>query len=193
MVWTSVEFHGWYIGLDAEKKRRAWAGMTKEQEKSYREYLTFLNFAKVSPLDIDLRSIENRPVPEPDILCKVAGSAEYFELGEVTDEGLAKRASIAERAGVDTNSGWMDQSAPLLKMITQKCSKTYSCNQLPVSLLLHYNVGHQTPHPQVVAQVASDVRQLASQQFQASPFAAIWFYDGWEQKVLDVIKRDLST
>jgi hypothetical protein len=45
----------------------------------------------------------------------------------------------------------------------------------------------------VVAQVASDLHQLASQQFQASPFAAIWFYDGWEKKVLDVIKRDLST
>ena len=193
MVWTSVEFHGWYIGLHGEKKRRAWAGLTKEQEKAYREYLTFLNFAKVSPLDIDPRSIENRPVPEPDILCNVAGAGEYFELGEVTDEGLAKRASIAERAGLDTHFGSMSQFEPLLKMITQKCSKTYSTNRLPVSLLLHYNVGHQTPHPQVVAQVASDLRQFASQQFQASPFAAIWFYDGWEQKVLEVIKRDLST
>jgi hypothetical protein len=193
MVWTSAEFHGCYIGLDAEKKRRAWAGLTKEQEKAYREYLTFLNFARVAPLDIDPNSIQNRPVPEPDILCSVAGSREYFELGEVTDEGLAKRASIAERAGLDTNFGYMGQFEPLLKMITQKCSKTYSTNRLPASLLLHYNVGHQTPYPHVVAQVASDLRQLASQQFEASPFAAIWFYDGWEQKVLEVIKRDLPT
>jgi hypothetical protein len=26
MVWTVAEFHGWYIGLNVERKQRAWAG-----------------------------------------------------------------------------------------------------------------------------------------------------------------------
>jgi len=60
---------------------------------------------------------------------------------------------------------------------------------LPASLLLHYNVGHQVPCPEILADLLSELRERINAALKGSVFQAIWFYDGWDNKVLGVIKR----
>jgi hypothetical protein len=171
------------------KKCRAHSELTSDQAKEYREWRTFNRFAKASALDINPRTIENRKAPEPDIFCDVSGSGHYFELGTVVDENVAKGAGDAARKGLDIHAGFCSPLDALQRMIEQKCSKTYQTNGLLVSLLLHYDVNLQVPHPNAVEAVISDSRQVALQQFQASQFDAIWFFDGWENRVLRFIER----
>jgi len=188
--WTAAEFHNWYGKIDDPlKKQRALGGLTSDQAKEYREWFTFTRFARASKLDIDPRTIQNRKVPEPDILCEVAGTGHYFEMGEVTDQTIAKNASIADKVGADIHGGFYSQDAPVEKMIFQKCSKAYALDGLPASLLLHYNVGHQVPCPEILADLLSELRERINAALKGSVFQAIWFYDGWDNKVLGVIKR----
>jgi hypothetical protein len=190
MSWTTAEFHDWYTKTeDSVKKRRALSDLTSDQAKEYREWLTFSRFAKASALDIDPRTIENRKAPEPDIFCEISGGKHYFELGTVVDEKVAKGAGDAARKGLDIHAGSCSPLEALRRMIEQKCSKTYMTNGLPVSLLLHYDVNLQTPRPNAVEAVISDSKQMALQQFQASQFDGIWFFDGWEKRVLTSIER----
>jgi hypothetical protein len=190
VIWAAAEFHNWYSKTDDPmRKQRALDDLTSEQIKEYREWLTFSRFARVSTLDIDPRTIENRKVPEPDIFCEVSKSGHFFELGEVTDQSIAENASIAERTGSDIHGGFFSQDAPLEKMIFQKCSKSYSLNDLPASLLLHYAVGHQVPCPEVLADLLSKSRERIITALRASAFQAIWFYDSWDDRVLGAIER----
>jgi len=66
------------------------------------EWKTFRAFARVSGLDIDPRSIEMcdpnaASPPFPDVRCRVSGQFEYFELGEVTEEDLARKHASLRR------------------------------------------------------------------------------------------------
>jgi hypothetical protein len=171
------------------KKRQAHSELTSDQAKEYREWRTFSKFAKVSTLEIDPRTIENRKAPEPDIFCEVSGRGHYFELGTVVDEKVAKGAGDAARKGLDIHAGSCSPLDALIRMIEQKCLKTYPTNGMPVSLLLHYDVNLQAPRLIAVEAVISDPRQVALQQFQASQFDAIWFFDGMEDRVLRFIER----
>jgi hypothetical protein len=190
MSWTAAEFHDWYAKTtDSVKRCRALSDLTSDQAKEYREWLTFSQFAKASSLDVDPRTIENRKAPEPDIFCEVSDSGRYFELGTVVDEKVAKGAADAARKGLDIHAGSCSPLEALQRMIERKCSKTYPTNGLPVSLLLHYDVNLQAPRSNAVEAVISDPRQRTLQQFHASQFDAIWFFDGWEKRVLRFIER----
>ncbi|MGA2651984.1 MAG: hypothetical protein ABSF28_15740 [Terracidiphilus sp.] len=190
MRWEAAEFHDWFTKTDDPvKRRRAMHDLTSDQAKEYREWQTFKRFAKASALDIDPRTIKNRKAPEPDILCEVSGIGHYFELGTVVDEKVAKGAGDAARNGLDIHAGWCSPSDAPQRMIEQKCAKTYPTNGLAVSLLLHYDVNLQVPHPNAVEAVVADSRQVALKQFQASQFDAIWFFDGWSDTVLRFIGR----
>jgi hypothetical protein len=187
MRWIAAEFHDWLTKTaDPIKRSRARNDLTSDQAKEYREWLTFRRFAKTSALDIDPRTIENRRAPEPDILCMVSGNEHYFELGTVVDTAVAKKAGDAARIGLEIHAGFYSPLEALQRMIVQKCAKPYSTNGLPVSLLLHYDVNLQVPHPDAAKAVVSDV---VLQQFQASQFNTIWFFDGWSDSVLRFIER----
>jgi len=60
-----------------------------------RETEIFLRFARAAGLAIDEGSVEKRPPPEPDILCRTAtGEPLAFELVELIDESYARRTSM---------------------------------------------------------------------------------------------------
>lgn len=66
---------------------------TKQQQECHERWI-FRTFAKTSPLQIDLKSIEKREPPEPDIRCitKSTGGLN-FELVELVDQEHAQRLS----------------------------------------------------------------------------------------------------
>src|SRR5579859_2917704 len=106
MTWDPADFEYWYDRLPmGEQKRRAWRDLTADQRKLWAERWNFRQFAGIAPLGIDPRIIKSCSPPEPDILCQIAGRLQYFELGEVTDETLARRRALAFKQGNDISGG----------------------------------------------------------------------------------------
>ena len=190
MVWKAAEFHEWFSKIsDPEKMQRALNELTKDQAKEYLELQTFNHFAKASTLDIDPRTIENRKAPEPDIYCEVSRHGHYFELGELTDQHIPRNAAEAKRAGSDVHGGPVSQANPLEKMVFEKCSKSYSLNDGPASLLLHFSVGHQVPNPMLLTSFLSQHHARIVEALKMSAFDSIWFYDAWSDSVPGVVER----
>jgi hypothetical protein len=191
MTWSAVEFENWRSAVvNPEKRKRAWEDLSSDQKKQVKELRTFLDFYRAAKLDVDPRTIQNREVPEPDILCELSQSGHYFELGELTDQSIPALEAEARRDGNDIYGGKASLSDPLEKMIYQKCAKTYLLNGMPVSLLLHFSVPHQVPCHSFVRAYLAESRGRILAALNASPFWKIWFFDCWTNKVLTVIERD---
>lgn len=71
--------------------------MSSDDRKRMGELRAFLGFVKASTLAIDPRSVVCLDPPRPDISCTLSCAPYFFELGEVTDEGLARRYSESLR------------------------------------------------------------------------------------------------
>jgi hypothetical protein len=189
-IWNAAEFHHWYNQMPPdERKRKAWDDLSLDQRKRYIEWWTFGNFARIAPLDIDPRSIENREPPEPDIRCLISRAEHYFELGEVTDQTLARTAGIAAKNRQTIFAGKFSQLDPLVRIFRQKCSKKYSTNGHPLHLLLHYSVGRQVPHTAHLRAEISKWGRVIVKRLQRSPFASVWLYDGWDNTVIAYVQR----
>jgi hypothetical protein len=184
--WNPAEFDDWYIQQTDERKAKAWDSLRSDQRKIYTEWWTFGRFARVAPLDIDPRTIENREPPEPDVICQISHEPHYFELGEVTDESVAQKAGIAAKQGRDIFSGTYSHLPPLMRIFEQKCFKTYATHGRQVHLLLHYSVGHQVPH---TSRVLAEIIKGQQDKLQQSPFASLWLYDGWSNSVISYVQR----
>jgi hypothetical protein len=120
--WEPAAFYQWYERLPVDKRKMAWGDLKRHERKVYIEWKTIQAFARASGLDIDPRSIETcdpntASPPLPDICCLVSGLPAYFELGEVTDEGLARIASIAEKNRESVYGGVLLQRQPLVRDI----------------------------------------------------------------------------
>jgi len=190
-MWDPADFEYWYDRLPpGEQKRRAWDALTSDQRKLWNERWNFRNFAKVAPLDIDPRTIENCRSPEADMLCRISGKPHYFELGEVTDERLARRASIAAKQGKDTFGGPFLQLEPLCRIYEQKCSKAYETHGHDLHLLLYYSTDHQVPYTDGVRTEISKQRDEIKQKLRHSPFSIAWLYDGWGDAIIDCVSTD---
>ncbi len=172
-----------------ERKRKAWDDLCPDQRKSYTEWWTFEKFARIAPLDIDPRTIENREPPEPDIRCRMSRAEHYFELGEVTDQTLARTAGIAAKNGQGIFAGKLSQMEPLARIFRQKCSKKYSTHGYPLHLLLHYSVGHQVPHTEHLRAEISQRERIIVRSLQRSPFASVWLFDGWSEVVIAYVQQ----
>lgn len=183
--WNPAEFDYWYkrLPLD-ERKRRAWDGLSGDQKKRYTEWWTFGKFASASSLDIDPRTIESREPPESDIHCCVSGKGNYFELGEVTDQTLARNGGKAAKQQQDVHAGSFAQLEPLSRIVEQKCSKRYTTHGQPLHLLLHYSVGHQVPHTALVRSEMAKVQREIVLKLRKSPFSNLWLFDGWDQCII---------
>jgi hypothetical protein len=187
--WNSAEFHHWYSQMPVnQRKRKAWDDLSPDQRKLYTEWWTFGKFARVAPLDIDPRTIQNCEPPEPDILCRISRTQHYFELGEVTDKTLAQSAGVAAKKGQDVFSGEFSPLKPLARIFDQKCSKTYNTGGHFLHLLLHYSIGHQVPHPTLVTEIEK-ARPVIVSKLQNSPFSSLWLYDGWDSAVIAYVQR----
>ena len=64
----------------------------------------------------------------------------FFELGEITDDDLAKDESTSLRFGVDGEGGLFSEEEPLLRIIRKKTASTYQPDGAPLDLVLHYDV-----------------------------------------------------
>jgi hypothetical protein len=186
--WDPAEFHYWYSQMHGERKARALNNLLQDQRKLYGEWLTFREFAPISSLDIDPRTIQNCLPPEPDIRCRVSGALHYFELGEVTDQGLAREAGIAAKQGQDIFGGSLSQLGPLRRIFEQKQVKTYSTSGHPLDLLLYYRVGHQYPNTAWIKNEIGIRHQEIVTDLRKGPFRRLWLYDGWEKEVIACIE-----
>jgi hypothetical protein len=65
--------------------------MSSDDRKRTGELRAFPGFVKASTLAIDPYSVECLDPPCPDIGCRLGSTPYFFELGEATDEKLAKR------------------------------------------------------------------------------------------------------
>jgi hypothetical protein len=188
--WNSADFHYWYSRMPRdERKSQAWGDLSQDQQKLYREWLTFRDFARTAPLDIDPRTVENCEPPLPDIRCRISQEEHYFELGEVTDETLAKQAGIAAKQGDGIFGGSVSQLSALCRIFQQKCSKEYVTNGRQLHLLLHYSVGHQFPNTVQLQEEIARRHQGIVNELQKSPFASLWLYDGWDNRVIASLQR----
>ena len=185
MKWDPAEFEEWYERLPlGDQKTRVWNSLTADQRKLWNERSSFRQFAKAVPLGIDPRTIKSCVPPEPDILCRVDGELQYFELGEVTDEGLARRRSLAVKRGDAISAGSFLQIEPLCRIYDQKCGKAYTTDSKVVNLVLYYSTDRQVPYTEglqaeISARKSEIVRKLVK-----SPFETAWLFDSWSQSII---------
>ena len=183
--WEPAVFHEACEKLPVREQRRLRDGLKPDDKKLLFEWKTFRAFARVSGLDIDPRSIEMcdpnaASPPFPDVRCRVSGQFEYFELGEVTAEDLARKASIAMKNRSGVYGGATSQRRPLARICLKKCRKRYTTNGRPLHLILHFAVGRQVPNER---SLPDDLSSLMGP-IRRGPFACVWLYDGWDQRVL---------
>ena len=188
--WEPAAFHLWYERLPIRKRVQAWNDLKGDRKKLYIEWKTFRAFAIASGLDIDPRSVETcdpnaAAPPLPDVRCLVSGELEYFELGEVTEEDLARKASIALKNRLSVYGGAVSQRQPLARICLQKCCKRYTTNGCPLHLILHFAVSRQVPNE---ISLKDDLSSLL-EPIRRSPFTSVWLYDGWDKRVLERLGR----
>jgi len=191
MTWTAIDFENWRSTItDPEKLSRAWSDLSNDQKKEVKELRTFIGFYRAAKLDVDPRTIENRKPPEPDIHCELSGRAQFYELGELTDECIPRNAAVAQRTGSDIHGGHISPLEPLGRMVFQKCAKQPTLNGIPADIVLHFSVSHMVPYPPMLTAFLAENGAAIKAAQTASAFSRIWFYDEWSGKVLAVVERD---
>jgi hypothetical protein len=165
----------------SDRRKTYYEAMSSADRKRMGELRAFLGFVKVSGLPVDPSTVVCLDPPSPDIGCRLGSFPYFFELREVTDEGLARRYSESLRRGSITG-GAFSQDEPLRSMVTSKAQKTYQTGGAPVDLLLYY--WKQTPYDPVVQHVLSELRTVLL----SGPFSRIWFYEHPE-RLLGVVSR----
>jgi hypothetical protein len=176
-----------YDMLCVYDRQKAWDEMPSGDRKRMGQLRAFLGFAKVSSLPIDTPTVVCLDPPSPDIGCRLGSAPYFFELGEVTDEGLARRYTESIKTGKITG-GWHSQAKPLTLIFTSKAQKTYEPNGAPVDLLLYY--WKQAPFEPEVQKVLSELRPVVDQMLSPGRFSRIWIYEyGYPGRVLRMFQR----
>ena len=192
--WNPAVFEEWYAKQPTQTRQRAWDDLKRDQQKVYIEWKTFRAFAAASNLDIDPRAVEMcdpnaaKP-PLPDVRCLVSGELEYFELGEVTEENLARTASIAMKNRQSVYGGVVSQRKPLVRIFLKKCQNRYTTNGRPLHLVLHFAVGRQSPFEPQLNDDLEKWRVLLVKRIRRSAFFSVWLYDDWQNRVLFRLER----
>jgi hypothetical protein len=127
--------------------------MKADQSKASRETQVFLEFIEKSGLPIERDSVENRPSPEPDILCmhKEEGFI-AFELVELCNEEIAETIAKAIRSG-NTELMWI--ADPTHRTICKKLKKKYQTKH-PIELLC-YTAARLVTTDNEIIQKAQDI------------------------------------
>jgi class 3 adenylate cyclase len=165
--------------------------MSSDDRKRMGELRAFEGFVRASGLPVDPTSVECLDPPAPDIRCMLSASPYLFELGEVTDEGLARGYSHSLRTG-EITGGFFSQSEPLEYMISSKADKAkkYRTDGFPVDLLLYY--WKHPPYDPAIEQTLTRSAGLTHQILDSGLFARIWVYEH-PQRILGVLTRDQAT
>ncbi len=164
-----------YDALPIRERQRARDElMSSDNRKRMQELRAFRGFIDATGLPVDRATVACLDPPYPDIGCRIDSSPYFFELGEITDEGLARRVSESLKAGKVT-VGWHSQTAPLTSILASKAQKAYETDGAPLGLLLYY--WKQAPSDPLVQKVLSELRPVVGQMLSSGPFSRIWVYD----------------
>jgi hypothetical protein len=156
------------------EEEELWRKLTRGQRKEIDEKAVFMSFLYETKLVSDPFRCSNQAPPKPDLSIEIENNKYYFELGEITDETLAK--SVAESIREKTCSVCaLSQVEPLAKMLKQKCEKSYETDSAQVDLLLYY--WRQTPYPNTVHGHLDSNRDEVDELVRNSQFKKIWIYD----------------
>lgn len=122
--------------------------------------------------------------PAPDLACRIGESVEYFELGEIIEEDLARSASEAEKHHAKSWGGTVSLWPAVESIFLRKCEKLYASQARPLSLLLHYGIGRQASfwpflQPEIESRSPWIMDCLSN-----SPFTAMWLYDAHAGEIL---------
>jgi len=158
----------------SDERKSQWNALSRDDQKKVMESKVFIGFAKVSGVVVAPFEHDNAEPPFPDIRVIVQDSTYYFELGEITDEGLARGVSDAIKTGNNTG-GPFSEGDPLLRMFREKCLRTYSTDGNPVDLVLFYS--KQYPYDPLAHLKLNSVEidKLVAD----SQFTRIWLYTDW--------------
>jgi hypothetical protein len=164
-----------YDALPNSRRRKAYDELIAcDDRKRMGELRAFLGFVGVCRLPVEHATVTCSDPPYPDIRCTLDGPLHFFELGEVTDQGLASRYSESLRTGKITG-GFYSQDEPLRSILMSKAQKTYLTDGAPVDLVLYY--WKQTPYDPEVQKVLWESRALIHQMLSPGPFSGIWIYE----------------
>jgi hypothetical protein len=165
----------------------SWSALSPEERKQANESLVFISFMYETKLIADPFEHSNENQLRPDVLTYVDGCEYFFELGEVTDEALAK--SIGDSMKTKTISGCaFSQEEPLAKMLKQKCEKRYETGGASVDLLLDF--WRQSPYEETIVKYLNENSLEVDRLFLSSQFTKIWIYDLESETVLWKTQRE---
>jgi hypothetical protein len=178
---VTLMFEGAATKAVKSQRTALWDSLSRDEQQQARESLMFIGFAKDTGLIGDPYNHFNEYPQRPDIRTSIKGHDYYFELGEITDQELAKGVSVSMKSKKFSGCAF-SQGEPLEKMLRQKCKKTYQTDRAPVDLLLFYWI--QSPDEESIDEYLnaniSEVREL----IQSSQFERIWIYDSDSGEVL---------
>jgi hypothetical protein len=153
-------------------QRAAYEALSNSKKTELEELEVFDAFAAVAQVDVDSGSGVNSQSPEPDIRCEVRGEVHYFELGEITDQSVARCTADALRYDEPRGTAF-SQNEPFAYIIGKKRSRTYTTNGAPVELVLYYR-NQSPPFPshfaELLASSMADLEALVS----SGPFQRVW-------------------
>ncbi len=75
---------------ERSREKVLWYSLNPTEKKQTTESVAFVSCASSTGLVDDPLDCSNVDAPQPDIQIVIAGKSYYFELGEITDEGLAR-------------------------------------------------------------------------------------------------------
>jgi len=127
----------------SDERKSQWDAFSRDDQKKIMESKVFVGFAKASGVLVEPFEHENEDPPFPDISKILQRDKYFFELGEITDEGLARAASDTARTGEIIGTSF-SQVDPLLRMLREKCLTKYETGGNLVDLVLFYS--KQNPH-----------------------------------------------
>jgi hypothetical protein len=155
---------------------------TAEQKKAEWERHIFRSFASSAKIKLDPRSIRSLRPPHPDIRCQINSKLHYFELGEITSQGLASGVARSIKTG-EITGGSFSQDEPFTYILNQKESKKYRIRKNgDLELLLYYDKQYPPPEDWNLPSMLGT--PIAKRMIQKGPWKRIWVYDDWKKKVI---------
>lgn len=154
----------------------------REQEKAAREKTIFERFTKAAGLRVENGSVQSDRPPKPDISCRIAQATHHFELGEVTDQGLAARLAQALR-DMKITGGFFSQDKPLVDLLKQKANKNYENLDGALELVLYYDKQYPPPNGGLKQSTLDELEVCVSSML-TGPWSRIWIFDNWNEKII---------
>jgi hypothetical protein len=174
---TLVEIGDAGVYVSANRKLNP---MNSEQKKAIREKQVFLKFIKESRLPIDLRTVENRSPPEPDILCRHEKEGLIaFELVELCERELAwniKKSIQAESVSAFASLN----SDPCNEIILEKMRKSYQ-TQYPIELLCYTDGRIITPDKGIIETILDVIGIMEDVKFRRVWLLGDKAFEVWER------------